>query len=183
MPCGPVNDMLQALADPQTHRARNGGRGRAFHARQRQDDWIADQVLADARQGAIGRAALRRAAQCHRRAPTVLTPTKLQRCARKARLPRPSLQRMKSADAKASETVKTKKTKSKDTRQDKRGGLDVSEADIRSDRLRSRQSRSRERQMPRGNQPSRSNSLQRQAPAAAPIILRARSRTSSPNTN
>ena len=50
---------------PANHRARNGGRGRAFHARQRQDDWIADQVLADARQGAIGRAALRRAHQRH----------------------------------------------------------------------------------------------------------------------
>ena len=49
---------------PANDRARNGGRGRAFHARPGEDDRIADQVLADARQGALGRAALRRAHQC-----------------------------------------------------------------------------------------------------------------------
>ena len=44
VPCGPVNDMLQALAT-RRRGARDGGRGRAFHARAGEDAGPAGQVL------------------------------------------------------------------------------------------------------------------------------------------
>ena len=94
VPCGPVNDMLQALADPQTHRARDGGRGRAFHARPRarRSDCRSSSRTRPARCDRARRSTASTPAQSW--APTASTPTKLRRCTRKARLPRPSLQRI-----------------------------------------------------------------------------------------
>ena len=65
-PAGPVNDMLQALADPQTIAREMVVEVEHSHARPGEDDRTADQVLADARQGANRRAALWRA---HQRGP------------------------------------------------------------------------------------------------------------------
>ena len=111
VPCGPVNDMLQALADPQTIAREMVVEVEHSTLGQRQDDRIADQVLA------------RRPARCDRArrstastparswARTALTPTKLRRSQKEGADRRGrSLRRRRSADAKA-ENSKTEDNK------------------------------------------------------------------------
>src|SRR6476659_9584772 len=72
---------------------------------------------------------------------TVLTPTKLPRFTRKAPLPRQNLPGMKCADAKVETTPGTRRQDQKIIKKYMAryvGGLDVSESEIRRDRLRAR---------------------------------------------